>query len=217
MVDICPSILSADFTRLGEDIDAVIRGGANYIHLDVMDGHFVPNLTVGIPVLKSIRPITPVKIDAHLMISNPLAFAGKFAKAGADLVVVHSETIDSGEAFEQISGEGAGPGIALNPDTPWSAAEPYLEDLDLIVLMTVYPGFSGQKFMPAVVPKIADAAMAREENGYRYLIQVDGGVNLETIGTVVDAGANMVVAGSAAYSGGDPEANVRALIEAGRR
>lgn len=213
-VQIAPSILSADFSRLEAQIRAVEAGGAEVLHLDIMDGHFVPNLTLGPAVVKSIRRVTRLPLDVHLMVTDPLAFAGPFRKAGADWITFHLEAVtDPVATAAAIRRLGAKVGMALNPDTPLEAAIPILSDIDLFLVMTVHPGFSGQAFRSDVVPKVAAAAAWKAEHHLHYALEVDGGIGLETAPEVIRAGAEILVAGNAVYGREDPEAAVRALLQ----
>ena len=216
-IQIAPSILSADFSRLADQIRAVEAGGAELLHLDIMDGHFVPNLTLGPAVVKSIRRTTQLTLDAHLMVTDPLAFAGPFRKAGADWITFHLEAVDDPRAVAAaIRGLGAKAGLALNPDTPFEAAIPVLPELDLLLVMTVHPGFSGQAFRSDVVPKIAAAAAWKASHQASYALEVDGGIGPETAPEVIRAGAEILVSGNAVYGKEDPQAAVRALLQVAR-
>ena len=213
-IRIAPSILSADFSRLEAQIGAVEAGGADVLHLDIMDGHFVPNLTLGPAVVKSIRRVTRMTLDVHLMVTDPQAFAGPFRKAGADWITFHLEAVtDPRATAAAIRGLGAKVGLALNPDTPFEAAVPYLPELDLLLVMTVHPGFSGQSFRTDVVPKVAAAAAWKVEHRLGYVLEVDGGIGPETAPEVVRAGAEILVAGNAVYGREDPAAAVRTLLQ----
>lgn len=210
MIKIAPSILSADFSRLGEDVSLVQRAGADYLHIDVMDGHFVPNITIGPPVVAALRPRTGLTFDVHLMIENPERYIGDFIAAGADIVTVHVEaTRHLDRTLRLIKEKGARCGAALNPATAGGELEYVLPLLDQIVVMTVNPGFGGQGFIEAVVPKITNLRRRLMENNLRADIQVDGGVNLGNIRRLVDAGANVLVAGSAIFGASDPAVAVR--------
>lgn len=202
VVKIAPSILSADFCKLGEEVTAAEKGGADMIHIDVMDGVFVPNLTIGPPVVKRIRKCTTLEFDCHLMVQKPQILIDDFISAGSDLITLHVESAGNlAEALDEVRSKGNKTGISLNPVTPLSKAEPFLEKLDLLLVMTVNPGFSGQKFMPEVIPKIEQARERIENLGIGIDLQVDGGIDPETAPSVVRAGANVLVAGSAIYGG----------------
>jgi ribulose-phosphate 3-epimerase len=213
MIKIAPSILSANFARLEEEIKDVERGGADYIHVDVMDGHFVPNITIGPLIVDAIRPVTSLPLDVHLMIENPDQYIGAFAKAGADLLSVHVEACHHlHRTIQQIKSEGIKAGVVLNPHTPTSMIENVIEDVDLVLLMTVNPGFGGQSFIHSVLPKIKQIAAIVEERKLPVEIEVDGGVNTETAKLCIEAGANVLVAGSAIYNQKDRSqaiANIR--------
>lgn len=201
MIKIAPSILSADFSKLGEEIKDVEKGGADYIHVDVMDGHFVPNITIGPLIVEAIRPITSLPLDVHLMIQNPDNYIPTFAKAGADIITVHVEACPHlHRTIQLIKSHGIKAGVVLNPHTPVSMIEHVLEDIDMVLLMTVNPGFGGQKFIHSVLPKIKQVAEMVKERNLEVEIEVDGGVNPETARLCVEAGANVLVAGSAVYN-----------------
>lgn len=201
MIKIAPSILSANFARLEDEIKDVERGGADYIHVDVMDGHFVPNITIGPLIVEAIRPVTNLPLDVHLMIENPDQYIGAFAKAGADIITVHVEACTHlHRTIQQIKAEGVKAGVVLNPHTPVSMIEHVLEDVDLVLFMTVNPGFGGQSFIHSVLPKISQVASMIEERNLQVEIEVDGGVNSETSKLCIEAGANVLVAGSAIYN-----------------
>lgn len=201
MIKIAPSILSANFARLEDEIKDVERGGADYIHVDVMDGHFVPNITIGPLIVEAIRPVTRLPLDVHLMIENPDKYIGNFAKAGADIITVHVEACTHlHRTIQQIRAEGVKPGVVLNPHTPVSIIEHVLKDIDMVLLMTVNPGFGGQSFINSVLPKIKQVADMVKERDLQVEIEVDGGVNAETAKLCIEAGANVLVAGSAIYN-----------------
>jgi ribulose-phosphate 3-epimerase len=201
MVKIAPSILSADFSRLGEEITAVEKGGADYIHIDVMDGHFVPNITIGPLIVEAIRPITKLPLDVHLMIENPDQYIEAFAKAGADYITVHVEAcVHLHRTIQNIKSYGIKAGVVLNPATPVESIQHIIRDIDMVLLMSVNPGFGGQKFIPEVLPKIRKVKAMAEEKGIDLEIEIDGGVNSETAKLCMEAGANVLVAGSAIYN-----------------
>ena len=212
MIKISPSILSADFAHLGRDIEAIST--ADYVHVDVMDGMFVPNITIGIPVVKCIRPTTDLPLDMHLMIVEPVRYVEQFCDAGADLVTVHVES-DTAEnihaAIDKIHAKGKKAGIVLKPKTPAEAALPYLEKVELILVMTVEPGFGGQKFMADMMPKVQAIRGYIDAMNPACELEVDGGVDPETCKTCIAAGANVLVAGSAVYKAEDIPARIAAL------
>ncbi|MCI8910783.1 MAG: ribulose-phosphate 3-epimerase [Oscillibacter sp.] len=212
MIKISPSILSADFANLERDIRKI--SSADYVHVDVMDGVFVPNITIGIPVVKAIRPTTELPLDVHLMIVEPARYVEAFCDAGADLVTVHVEAGTEENihaALDKIHAKGKRAGVVLKPGTPAEAALPFLEKVELILAMTVEPGFGGQKFMADQMPKVSALRKLIEERNPGCELEVDGGVSLETCGTCVAAGANVLVAGSAVYSAEDIPERIRAL------
>jgi ribulose-phosphate 3-epimerase len=200
MLKIAPSILSADFAKLGEEITAVERAGADYIHVDVMDGHFVPNITIGPLIVEAIRPVTKLPLDVHLMIDNPDQYIEAFAKAGADYITVHVEACKHlHRTIHHIKSFGIKAGVVLNPATPVDTIQHVLKDIDMVLLMSVNPGFGGQKFIPEVLPKIKQVKEMADSIGKHLEIEIDGGVNPETAKLCVEAGANVLVAGSAIY------------------
>lgn len=211
---IAPSILSADFANLGQDVKMVEELGADYIHVDVMDGHFVPNITFGPNVVAAIRPITKLPLDCHLMIEQPELYVADFANAGADIINVHVEaTPHIHRVLQLIKSLGVKAGVTINPGTPVAAIAHVLSMADLVLVMTVNPGFGGQKFIPEMMEKVAELATLRDEKGYVYEIEVDGGVTAETIGACKEAGADVFVAGSYIYDAEDPGARIQALKE----
>ena len=211
-IKIAPSMLASDFSRLGEEICRVAEAGADFIHFDVMDAHFVPNLTMGPQLIKSVKQYTNCPFDVHLMITHPQDFINEFADAGADLITFHIEIENSVEAtIDLIKTRGLKAGIALRPKTPVSAIFPYLADLDLVLPMSVEPGFGGQKFLMGTLDKIGKLREKILELGREVLIEVDGGINLETARLAVNRGATVLVAGTAIFGSGNPSAMMRAL------
>lgn len=211
-IQLAPSILSADFAALGRDVEAAVRGGADLIHVDVMDGHFVPNLTIGPAVVKALRRITAVPLDVHLMISDADRFIDAFVDAGAAMVSVHVEALPHlHRTLGAIRARGAKAGVVLNPSTPVVAIEEVAADVDFVLVMSVNPGFGGQRFIPRSLPKIRAVRALLDRAGNPAPIEVDGGVDLTTVGQVVDAGASILVAGHAVFGAGQPERAARAL------
>lgn len=216
MFEIAPSILSADFTRLAEEIRAVEAGGANILHIDVMDGHFVPNITIGLPVVKSLRKATKLTLDTHLMIDEPGRYAVQFVEAGADMVSVHVEAdAHLHRTLTAIREAGGKAGVAINPATPLVALEEALPYADFVLLMSVNPGFGGQKFIPTSLDKVRRLKRMILDRDLETKIEIDGGVDSHNIADVVEAGAEIIVAGSAVYGTGEPTAAVARLIEKG--
>ena len=215
MAEIAPSILSADFTRLGEQIAAAERGGASYIHVDVMDGHFVPNLTIGPFIVKAVRKATALPIDAHLMIEDPDKYIQDFARAGANLISVHPEaTYHLHRTVSFIKQAGCRAGVVLNPATPLSAIEEIVNDVDYVLLMSVNPGFGGQQFIASSFGKLRRLRALLRERGSRAQVEIDGGVGPENAAEVVSAGAEILVAGSAVFGQSDPAEAVKQLLQA---
>jgi ribulose-phosphate 3-epimerase len=216
MFEIAPSILSADFTRLADEIAAVESGGAKMLHVDVMDGHFVPNITIGLPVVKSLRKATKLEIDAHLMIEEPGRYAVQFVEAGADMVSVHVEAdVHLQRTLVAIREAGGKAGIAINPATPLAALEEALPYADFVLLMSVNPGFGGQSFIPTSLDKLRRLKRMITDRGLETKIEIDGGIDALNISEIVKAGADFIVAGSAVYGHGDPTSAVRELIDKG--
>lgn len=216
MFEIAPSILSADFTRLAEAIDAVKSGGARMLHVDVMDGHFVPNITIGLPVVRSIRKATDLTIDTHLMIAEPGRWAVEFVKAGANMASVHVEADPHLQrTLTAIRNAGAKAGIAINPGTPLDAIWECLPYADFVLLMSVNPGFGGQKFVPTMLDKVRRLRRMIDERELDVRIEIDGGIDENNISDIVEAGAEMIVAGTAVFGAGDPAKAVRSLVEKG--
>ena len=213
-VRLSPSILSANFAALGEEIRKVEQAGAQLLHIDVMDGHFVPNITIGPPVVKSIRKVTSLPLDVHLMISDPDKYIPAFAEAGASILTIHAEaTVHLDRTLNFIRSQNVLVGVSLNPATPLSAVENVLGLADILLIMTVNPGFGGQKFIPYTIEKIKQARLLIEEKNYRCVIEVDGGIDVENIPKVVMAGAEILVSGSAIFHAPDPAAKTRELLE----
>jgi ribulose-phosphate 3-epimerase len=214
-VRIAPSILAADFANLGRDIAAVERGGAELIHVDVMDGHFVPNISIGVPVVKGVKSVATKPLDVHLMIEEPDRYIEEFIKAGADMVSVHVEAVPHlHRTVDLIKKLGAKAGVVLNPATPASVLEDIAADLDFVLVMSVNPGFAGQAFIRHSIAKLASVRAVLDRTRSSAMIEIDGGIDLSNIAEVVSAGASIVVAGSAIFGAKDPEAATRALLGA---
>lgn len=213
MTILAPSMLSADFKELGKEIKTIEENGAKYLHFDVMDGIFVPSISFGMPVLKSIRSGTNLVCDVHLMITEPIRYVEEFAKAGADLITIHLEACEDVDAtIAKIKACGCKVGVSIKPNTPVSALQPYLEKVDMILIMSVEPGFGGQKFIPSSLEKIAETKAMIDASGLNIDIQVDGGIYTHNVEEVLKAGANIIVAGSAVFNG-DTKQNTIDMME----
>jgi ribulose-phosphate 3-epimerase len=211
-VRIAPSILSADFARLAEEVACVEQGGADLLHIDVMDGHFVPNLTVGPPIVSALRKVTKLPLDVHLMITNPDAFIAELAEAGADYITVHVETAPHlHRTVETIKERGVRAGVTLNPATSLTTVEEIIADIDLLLIMSVSPGFGGQHFIPSTLGKIERARRLLDDTGSHADLEVDGGVKVDNAERIIQAGADILVAGSAIFSSQDYRATIAAL------
>src|ERR1035438_6513844 len=217
MIELAPSILSADFAHLAEQVEQATLGGGSVVHVDIMDGHFVPNLTIGPPVVKSLRKATRLPLDCHLMIENPDQYIGDFAEAGADWISVHQEACRHlNRTLNLIKSHGCRAGVVINPATPVETLSEVLEIVDYVLVMSVNPGFGGQKFIPGTLAKVRKLAEIRAGRGYGYRIEIDGGVAMETVVEVVRAGAEVLVAGNAVFGKGDAKVNTAALLDAAR-
>ena len=217
MIELAPSILSADFAHLAEEVLAALEGGGTLLHVDVMDGHFVPNITIGPPVVKSLRQVTEVPLDCHLMIENPDEFIPAFAEAGADWISVHQEAcVHLNRTLQHIRDQGCKAGVVINPATPVQTLGDVLDLVDYVLVMSVNPGFGGQKFIPGAAEKIRKLATMRTAKGLNYRIEVDGGIALETVGEVVRAGAEILVAGNAVFGHGNPRKHAQELLKAAK-
>lgn len=215
MIELAPSILSADFARLGEQVRAAAEGGASVIHVDIMDGHFVPNLTLGPPVVKSLRRVTKLPLDCHLMIENADEFIPAFAEAGADWISVHQEACRHlNRTLHLIKSHNCLAGVVINPATPVDTLVEVFDIVDYVLVMSVNPGFGGQKFIPGSLHKMRQLTEIRSQRGLAYRIEVDGGVAHDTVADVVRAGGEILVAGNAVFGGGDPTKNAEALLKA---
>jgi ribulose-phosphate 3-epimerase len=217
MIELAPSILSADFTRLGEQAQAAVDGGATVLHIDVMDGHFVPNLTIGPLVVASLRKILKVPFDCHLMIERPDEFIPAFAEAGADWISVHQEAcIHLDRSLRLIASHGCKPGVVINPATPVHTLDEILPLVHHVLVMSVNPGFGGQTFIPSSLKKIEVLSEIRKSRGLEFCIEVDGGIHFDTVADVVRAGAHILVAGSAVFEHGSPRESTRQLLASAR-
>ena len=215
MIELAPSILSADFARLAEDAHAAVRGGGTVLHVDVMDGHFVPNITIGPPVVKSLRKAVDVPLDCHLMIEDPDEFIPAFADAGADWISVHQEaTRHLNRSLELIRHHGAKVGVVINPATPVQTLGEVLDIVDYVLVTSVNPGFGGQKFIPGALEKVRKLATMRAARGVDFRIEIDGGIDLQTVGPAVRAGVEILVAGSHVFGRGNASENAEALLRA---
>ena len=213
-IQISPSILAGDFSNLGSEIKRLEQGGADMIHVDVMDGHFVPNLTIGPPVIKSLRKYTNLPFDVHLMISPVHKYIKNFSDAGSDIITIHPEaTEDLKDSIDLIKSLGKKVGLSLNPDTPIEIIENYFEEINLVLVMTVYPGFGGQKFISKILEKIKNLKKIKDEKKFKFDIEVDGGINFENNNMVINAGANILVSGTTIFkdNNGDVKKNIQLL------
>jgi len=214
VIKVAPSILSADFSCLAEEVKRVEQGGADLLHIDVMDGHFVPNITLGPPVIASLKRKTKLPFDVHLMIEKPEKYLDEFIKAGADIITIHVEaTVHLHRLLSYIKSQGIKSGVALNPATPLNTIKYVLDDLDMVLIMSVNPGFGGQKFIPQILKKISEIKSIIKRNKYEILIEVDGGINEYNAPQIIEAGADILVAGSAIYCSPHPEEVIKKLKE----
>lgn len=217
LIELAPSILASDFAHLADQVERATAGGAGVIHVDIMDGHFVPNLTMGPPLVKSLRQATRLPLDCHLMIDNPDQFIAEFADAGADWISVHQEACPHlNRTLHLIKQHNCRAGVVINPATPVDTLCEVLDIVDYVLVMSVNPGFGGQKFLPGTLHKMRRLSEIRSERAYQYRIEVDGGIAMETVAQVVQAGAEILVAGNAVFGKGDAKANAEALLEAAR-
>jgi len=215
LIELAPSILSADFARLGEQVSAACEGGAKVIHVDIMDGHFVPNLTIGPPVVKSLRKVTDLPLDCHLMIENPDEFIPVFAEVGANWMSVHQEACRHlNRTLHLVKSHDCRAGVVINPATPVDTLSEVLDIVDYVLVMSVNPGFGAQKFIASTLHKMRQLAEIRHRRGLNFRIEVDGGVAVDTVGDVVRAGAEILVAGNAVFGNGDPRNNAKDLLKA---
>lgn len=217
MIELAPSILSANFARLADDVHAVVEGGATLLHVDVMDGHFVPNITIGPPVVASLRKATTLPLDVHLMIENPDQYISAFVDAGADWISVHQEAcVHLHRTLDHIRNQGVNAGVVINPATPVQMLDDVLDMVDHVLVMSVNPGFGGQKFIPQTLQKARKLALMRSTNNASFRIEMDGGIGEETIADAVLAGVEVLVSGSAVFSHGDPRENSQRLLKLAR-